>query len=291
MQPIIIDGKKTACLIYQRLQRKLQEHSYARVPKLDAILVGDDPASHTYVSAKVKSCQRIGFDSEVHHFPNSVSLAELLAKIYALNASSSVDGFIIQLPLPSHIPAEKVIAAIDPTKDVDGFHPYNFGSMSLGMSEGVRPATPLGVLKLIEYYGLETSGKEVVILGRSNIVGKPLSILLSQKPFNATVSLLHSQTKNIKDKTRSADIIITAMGQPHSVSADMVKSGSVVIDVGISRIEDKSKKNGYRLVGDVCFEEILGKVLAITPVPGGVGPMTIAMLISNTFESFQKSFK
>ena len=291
MQSKIINGKETAALVYRQLRQKISANPYHRLPKLVAILVGDDLASHTYVNAKVKACQQVGFQSEIRHFSSSVSLQELLEVIDELNKKTEVDGFIVQLPLPPHISVEKVVDAIDPKKDVDGFHPYNFGKMSLGMQQCMFPATPQGVIKLIAHYDIQTSGREVVILGRSNIVGKPLSILLSQKPFNASVSLLHSASKNIKEKTRRADILITAMGQPFSVSADWVKEGSTIIDVGISRIQDRSKKSGYRLVGDVCFEEVLDKVSAITPVPGGVGPMTIAMLISNTFEAFQKSFK
>ena len=262
-----------------------------RAPKLCAILVGDNPASQSYIRNKVRSCEKVGFESEVIRRPSQVTQIELVNLIERLNKDESVDGFIVQLPVPDQIDDQELLLAIDPSKDVDGFHPFNFGSMAQGM-DAFLPATPYGILLMLERSGIVTSGKNVVVIGRSNIVGTPISILLSRKSDtgNATVTLAHSRTKNLKEICKRADILISALGKPFFITHDMVKEGVVVIDVGINRIDDFSKKSGSRLVGDVDFEKVAPKASYITPVPGGVGPMTVAALIMNTLKSYQKKF-
>lgn len=254
-----------------------------KVPHLAAIIVGNDGASLTYVNSKVKSCERVGFESTMVRMPSTTSETELLKKIKELNENSDIDGFIVQLPLPKQIDTQKVLMAVDPDKDVDGFHPTNFGRMALDMTTFI-PATPFGILELLERYEVETSGKHTVVIGRSHIVGRPMSILMGRKGFpgNSTVTLTHSRTKNITQITSQADIIITALGVPGFLKAEMVKDDAVVIDVGITRVPDETKKRGYYLTGDVDFENVSKKASFITPVPGGVGPMTIAMLLKNT---------
>ena len=248
-----------------------------------AIIVGNDGASLTYVNSKVKSCERVGFESTMVRMPSTTSETELLKKIKELNENSDIDGFIVQLPLPKQIDTQKVLMSVDPDKDVDGFHPTNFGRMALDMTTFI-PATPFGILELLERYEVETSGKHTVVIGRSHIVGRPMSILMGRKGFpgNSTVTLTHSRTKNITQITSQADIIITALGVPGFLKAEMVKDDAVVIDVGITRVPDETKKRGYYLTGDVDFENVSKKASFITPVPGGVGPMTIAMLLKNT---------
>ena len=248
-----------------------------------AVLVGNDGASLTYVGSKVRSCEKVGFDSSLIRLPEETTEQELLAKIEELNQDETLDGYIVQLPLPKHIDEEKVLLAIDPKKDVDGFHPSNFGRMALEL-ETFIPATPFGIMQLIERYDIDTQGKHVVVIGRSHIVGRPISILMSQKGAygNATVTVAHSRTKDLKALTQQADIIVSALGVPGFVTADMVKEGVVIIDVGITRVEDASKEKGYYITGDVDFDSVAQKASYITPVPGGVGPMTIAMLLKNT---------
>ncbi|MCB0432923.1 MAG: bifunctional 5,10-methylenetetrahydrofolate dehydrogenase/5,10-methenyltetrahydrofolate cyclohydrolase, partial [Mangrovimonas sp.] len=248
-----------------------------------AVIVGNDGASLTYVASKVKACERVGFDSTLIRMSNTTSEIELLDKIEELNNNPEIDGFIIQLPLPKQIDTQKVLMAVDPNKDVDGFHPMNFGKMALDMSTFI-PATPFGILELLERYGVETNGKHTVVIGRSHIVGRPMSILMGRKGFpgNSTVTLTHSHTKNINQITTQADIIISALGVPDFLKAEMVKDDVVVIDVGISRVPDETSPRGYVLKGDVDFENVSKKASYITPVPGGVGPMTIAMLLKNT---------
>lgn len=282
---ILIDGKATANQIKQEIADEVLQIKSAglRAPHLAAVLVGNDGASLTYVGSKVKSCEKVGFDSTLIRLPETTTEAELLDKIDELNRDETVDGYIVQLPLPKHINEEKVLLAIDPKKDVDGFHPSNFGRMALEL-ETFIPATPYGIMQLIERYNIDTQGKHVVVIGRSHIVGRPISILLSQKGAfaNATVTVAHSRTKNLKELTRSADIIVSALGVPGFVTADMVKEGVVIIDVGITRVEDSSNPKGYYITGDVDFKSVAPKTSFITPVPGGVGPMTIAMLLKNT---------
>lgn len=282
---ILIDGKATANQIKQEIADEVLQIKSAglRAPHLAAVLVGNDGASLTYVGSKVKSCERVGFDSTLIRLPETTTEAELLDKIAELNRDETLDGYIVQLPLPKHIDEEKVLLAIDPKKDVDGFHPSNFGRMALEL-ETFIPATPYGIMQLIERYNIDTQGKHVVVIGRSHIVGRPISILLSQKGdfANATVTVAHSRTKNLKELTRSADIIVSALGVPGFVTADMVKEGVVIIDVGITRVEDSSNPKGYYITGDVDFKSVAPKSSFITPVPGGVGPMTIAMLLKNT---------
>ncbi|WP_026778109.1 bifunctional methylenetetrahydrofolate dehydrogenase/methenyltetrahydrofolate cyclohydrolase FolD [Polaribacter sp. Hel_I_88] len=281
----ILDGKKTAADIKEEIALEVHElkNNGQDSPHLAAIIVGNNGASITYVNAKVKACERVGFESTLIRLPEDITEEELLNEIAVLNVDNDIDGFIVQLPLPSHIDEQKVIMAIDPNKDVDGFHPTNVGKMALNLPTFIS-ATPFGILELLDRYNVETSGKHVVVLGRSHIVGSPMSILLSQKRKvgNATVTMCHSRTKNLKEITLQADIIVAAIGIPEFLKADMVKDNVTVIDVGITRLADSSKKNGYRLAGDVAFEEVAKKAAFITPVPGGVGPMTIAMLLKNT---------
>lgn len=286
----IIDGKGLANKLKDKLRKEtdgfaLQGH---RRPHLVAILVGDNPASASYVRNKTRSCDRAGFDSTVLRRPSDVTEKELLDMIANLNRDDSIDGYIVQLPLPKHIDADKLLLAIDPAKDVDGFHPFNFGKMAQGM-DAFLPATPYGILLMLEHYAIDTDGKEVVVIGRSNIVGEPMSILLSQKQHmgNATVTLVHSHTKNLEAHTKRADIIIAAIGIPRFLKADMVKDGVVIIDVGINQVDDASAKRGYRLVGDVDFQAIEPKASFMTPVPGGVGPMTVLGLLMNTMKAYK----
>jgi len=281
----LLDGKKTSNDIKNEIAAEVQSIKAAggKVPHLAAVLVGNNGASLTYVGSKVKSCQEIGFDSTLVSLPETITEEELLAKIKELNEDDNLDGYIVQLPLPKHIDEQKILLAIDPDKDVDGFHPTNFGRMALEM-ESFIPATPFGIMELLERYKVETAGKHTVVIGRSHIVGRPMSILMSRKgnPGDSTVTLTHSRTKNLEEFTKNADIIITALGVPEFLKADMVKEGVTVIDVGITRVEDASNAKGYVIKGDVDFDGVSKKASFITPVPGGVGPMTIAMLLKNT---------
>ncbi|SDD16757.1 methylenetetrahydrofolate dehydrogenase (NADP+) / methenyltetrahydrofolate cyclohydrolase [Algoriphagus faecimaris] len=288
---ILIDGKKTSQDIKNEIAARVAEikKEGGKPPHLAAILVGNDGASQTYVGAKVKSCHEIGFESTLIRLEETVSEEELLRVVEEVNENSEIDGLIVQLPLPKHISVEKVTNKIKPEKDVDGFTPANVGRMTLNWPAYVA-ATPYGIVELLKRYEIETSGKHCVVIGRSHIVGSPMSILMARNdnPGNATVTLTHSRTQNLKELTRSADILIVAIGKPEFVTEDMVKEGAVVIDVGIHRIEDSSKKSGFRLIGDVKFDEVSKKASAITPVPGGVGPMTIASLLYNTLQAAEK---
>jgi methylenetetrahydrofolate dehydrogenase (NADP+)/methenyltetrahydrofolate cyclohydrolase len=281
----LLDGKKTAEDIKSEIAAEVQKIKMngGKVPHLAAVIVGNDGASLTYVGSKVRACERVGFESTLVKLSSTTSEVELLKKIKELNEDENLDGYIVQLPLPKHIDEQKILMAIDPEKDVDGFHPSNFGKMALEM-ETFLPATPYGIMELLERYKVETSGKHTVVIGRSHIVGKPMSILMSRKgyPGDSTVTLTHSRTKNIEEYTKNADIIITALGVPNYLKADMVKEGVVIIDVGITRVDDASHPKGYVITGDVDFEAVSKKSSFITPVPGGVGPMTIAMLLKNT---------
>jgi len=291
----LLDGKKTANDIKEEIAQSVLEikSKGGKIPHLAAIIVGNDGASQTYVSSKVKACQKVGFNSTLIELPEDTTEEQLLDEIELLNKDNDIDGFIVQLPLPKHIDEQKVLMLVNPDKDVDGFHPTNVGRMTLDLP-CFLPATPFGIMELLERYKVETSGKNVVVIGRSHIVGRPMSILMSQKrkAGNATVTLVHSRTKNIEEFTKKADIIIVALGVPEFLKANMVKEGVTIIDVGITRVEDPSKKRGYRLSGDVDFENVSKKAAFITPVPGGVGPMTIAMLLKNTLlascESYEK---
>ena len=284
----VLDGKGLATKIKAEIGLKVEEMvaQGKRRPHLAAVLVGDDPASHVYVRNKVRSCEKCGFESTLVRLPSSVSQKELLGKIHDLNTDDEIDGFIVQLPLPKHIDDEAVTLAIDHRKDVDGFHPMNFGRMALGLSCYV-PATPLGIITMLERYGVETSGKSCTVIGRSNIVGTPISILLSRKATvgNATVTLLHSRSQDAAEILKRSDIIIAAIGIPHYLTSDLVKDGAVVIDVGINRVDDPTAKRGYRLVGDVDYGAVAPKCSWITPVPGGVGPMTVTALLMNTLKA------
>ena len=281
----ILDGKKVSDDIKNEIAEEVRQMKDRgeKVPHLAAIIVGSDGASLTYVNSKVKACERVGFESTLIQLSSSTSEIELMKKIKQLNEDPDIDGFIVQLPLPKQIDTQKVLLAVNPDKDVDGFHPTNFGKMALDMSSFI-PATPYGILELLERYNVETKGKHTVVIGRSHIVGRPMSILMGRKGFpgNSTVTLTHSFTKNITQITSQADIIITALGNPEFLKAEMVKDDAVIIDVGITRVPDDSKQSGYRLTGDVDFEGVSKKASFITPVPGGVGPMTIAMLLKNT---------
>lgn len=282
---ILLDGKKTSNDIKDEIAAEVtkMKANGEKVPHLAAVIVGSDGASMTYVGAKVKACERVGFESTLVQLPNMVSEVELLDKIEELNQNDEIDGFIVQLPLPKQIDDQKVLMAINPDKDVDGFHPANFGKMALDMSTFI-PATPFGILELLERYKVDTQGKHTVVVGRSHIVGRPMSILMGRKgwPGNSTVTLTHSHTKNITQIISQADIIIMALGIPDFLKAEMVKDDAVIIDVGISRVADDSAPRGYVIKGDVDFENVSKKASYITPVPGGVGPMTIAMLLKNT---------
>ena len=284
----LLDGKATAQQIREELKLAVEQRraNGQKVPHLAAVLVGNDGGSLTYVNAKVKACEQIGFESSLIRYEDTVTEEELLAKVNELNNDDEIDGFIVQLPLPEHIDELKVTQAVDPLKDVDGFHPENLGKMVLNLP-CFLPATPAGIMELLKRNNIETEGKDCVVIGRSNIVGTPLSIMLgrSSNPGNCTVTLTHSRTKNLKEKVAQADIIIAAIGKPGFVTADMVKEGAVVVDVGTTRVPDSSKKSGWALKGDVAFDEVAEKCSFITPVPGGVGPMTIASLMINTLRS------
>ena len=286
----ILDGKKTSEALKQEIAEEVKQlkNQGKKVPHLAAVLVGDDGASLTYVGSKVKACEQVGFASTLVKLPADISEEKLLQEIAKLNTNPEIDGYIVQLPLPKHINEQKILLAIDPTKDVDGFHPANFGRMALDM-EAFIPATPFGIMELLKRYKVPTKGKHVVVVGRSHIVGRPISILLSQKgdQGNATVTLTHSHTPNLADLTRQADIVVMALGIPEFLKGDMVKEGVTVIDVGITRLKDDSNSKGYRIVGDVAFNEVKEKASYITPVPGGVGPMTIAMLLKNTLLAYK----
>ena len=286
---ILLDGKKTSADIKQEIAKSVEEikKQGRRAPHLAAVLVGIDGASMTYVGAKVKACQLVGFESTLIKLPEDTSEKALLQQIEALNNNPDIDGFIVQLPLPKHIDEQKVIMSIDPNKDVDGFHPVNVGRLTLDLPTFIS-ATPFGIMELLERYEIPTSGKHVVVIGRSHIVGRPMSILLSQKrkAGNATVTIAHSRTKDLKSLTQQADIVIAALGIPEFLTADMVKNNAVIIDVGITRVPDDSKKKGYRIIGDVDFKAVSNKASHITPVPGGVGPMTIAMLLKNNLLAY-----
>ena len=287
----LIDGKKIAENIRMEIKTEVARliDDDERTPHLSAVIVGEDPASQTYVAGKEKACKSVGFQSSVYKLPENTSEKELLELIIFLNKDPEVDGFIVQLPLPGHISEEKVIQSINPSKDVDGFHPANLGRMISGLP-AYLPATPYGIVQLLERYNIETEGKHCVVLGRSNIVGTPVSILLSRKasPGNCTVTVCHSKTKNIKEWSASADILIAAIGQTEFVTADMVKDNAVVIDVGIHRVPSTETKSGFRLKGDVKFDEVAKKCSYITPVPGGVGPMTITGVLQNTLKAYKK---
>ena len=287
---IILDGKKTSNDIKAEIAESVKEITVKglRPPHLAAVIVGDDGASLTYVGSKVRACKRVGFESTLIKLPESISENELLEKVNELNNDENIDGYIVQLPLPKHIDSQKILMAVDADKDVDGFHPTNFGKMALSLPTFIS-ATPFGIIELLKRYNVETSGKHTVVIGRSDIVGRPISILMSQKsnPGNSTVTLAHSRTKNIKELTKQADIIISALGVPNFVKEDMVKDGAVIVDVGITRVADSSAK-GYKIVGDVDFKNVSKKAGYITPVPGGVGPMTIAMLLKNTLLAYKE---
>lgn len=288
----ILDGKKLSQQIKEEIKQSvdLRKEKGQKIPHLAAILVGNDGASLTYVGSKVRSCEQVGFKSTLIRLENSITEEALLSKIKALNNDDTLDGYIVQLPLPKHIDEEKILLAVDPKKDVDGFHPSNFGRMALEM-ESFIPATPFGIMEMLRRNGLDISGKHCIVIGRSHIVGRPISILMSQKgnPGNATVTLAHSRTKNIEQLTQKADIIVSALGIPEFLKADMVKDGVIIIDVGITRVPDDSNPKGYVIKGDVAFDEVAKKSSYITPVPGGVGPMTIAMLLQNTLLSCERN--
>lgn len=281
----ILDGKKISNQIKEEIAVEVAQMKERgeKVPHLAAVLVGNDGASLTYVGSKVRSCKKIGFESTLIHLPEDTTEEALLKQVADLNANPDIDGYIVQLPLPKHIDEQKVLLAVDPDKDVDGFHPTNFGKMALDM-ESFIPATPFGIMELLRRYNVETAGKHTVVIGRSHIVGRPISILMSQKgkAADSTVTLTHSRTKDLKALTLQADIVVSALGVPNFLKEDMVKDGVVIIDVGITRVTDESREKGYYITGDVDFENVSKKASYITPVPGGVGPMTIAMLLKNT---------
>ena len=286
---VLIDGKKTSEILQSEIADEVIKikNSGEKIPHLAAVLVGHDGGSETYVAAKVKACERVGFKSTLIRFDENVTEEEVLNCVAKLNNDQDLDGFIVQLPLPKHISEEKVIEAINPHKDVDGFHAVNVGRMVAGMPAFIS-ATPFGIMELIKRYKIETSGKNCVVIGRSNIVGRPMSILLSQKGIDCTVTLCHSRTKNLKEICAQADIIVAALGMAEFLTGDMVKEGAVVIDVGITRVKSDKTKSGWKLLGDVKFDEVAPKCSFITPVPGGVGPMTIASLLYNTLLSSKK---
>ena len=286
---IILDGKKTSADIKDEIASEVKSITLSgdRPPHLAALIVGNDGASLTYVGSKVKACEKVGFDSTLLSLPESISEQELLNKVYELNNDDKIDGYIVQLPLPKHIDTQKVLMAVDPKKDVDGFHPTNFGKMALKLPTFIS-ATPNGIMELLKRYKVSTAGKHTVVIGRSDIVGKPISILMGLKtnPGNSTVTLAHSRTNNIEDLIKQADIVISALGVPNFIKDYMIKDGAIIIDVGITRVPDDSVK-GYKIVGDVDFENVSKKSSFITPVPGGVGPMTIAMLLTNTLQAYK----
>jgi methylenetetrahydrofolate dehydrogenase (NADP+)/methenyltetrahydrofolate cyclohydrolase len=282
---VLLDGRATATAIESEIRSEVEGRLAAggRRPHLAAVLVGDHPASRAYVTNKVTACARVGFDSTLIELPVDIRQGALLDEIEALNADPAIDGFIVQLPLPEHIAADDILLAIDPAKDVDGFHPEHAGRMALGLP-GLLPATPAGLLELLTRYGISTSGMRAAVVGRSSIVGTPTSLLLSRnaEPGNCTVTLCHSRTRNLPDILRECDLVVAAIGRPEWIQADWIREGAVVLDVGINRVEDASRKSGFRLCGDVDFAGVAPRCRAITPVPGGVGPMTIAMLLKNT---------
>lgn len=287
----LLDGKKISGEIKDEIAEEVAEikSRNEKVPHLAAVIVGTDGASLTYVGSKVKACERVGFKSTLKQFPETISEQELLDVVAELNADAEIDGYIVQLPLPKHIDEQKILLAVDPDKDVDGFHPANFGKMALEL-ESFISATPYGIIELLRRYNIQTAGKHAVVIGRSNIVGRPISILLSQKGAagNATVTLTHSRTENLSELTRQADIVVSALGVPGFLKADMIKEGAVIVDVGITRVPDASRARGYYISGDVDYDNVLPKASYITPVPGGVGPMTIAMLLKNTLLARQR---
>jgi len=286
---VVLDGKKISNDIKNEIALEVKSMTAKgnRPPHLAAIIVGNDGASLTYVGSKVRACKRVGFDSSLISLSESINENELLDKVNQLNNDDNIDGYIVQLPLPKHIDSQKILMSVDPEKDVDGFHPTNFGRMALNLPTFIS-ATPYGIMELLKRYDVQTEGKHTVVIGRSDIVGKPISLLMGLKtnPGNSTVTMVHSRTKNIKDLIKQADIIISALGIPNFVKEDMVKDGVVVIDVGITRVKDNSEK-GYKIIGDVDYENVSKKASFITPVPGGVGPMTIAMLLKNTLQSYK----
>jgi len=288
----LIDGKQLSNTIKEELAVQVSQmlEQGSKVPHLAAVLIGDDPASQSYVRSKVRSCEQVGFNSTLIRRKADITEDELIKIIKDLNDDKDIDGFIVQLPLPKHINENSIICAIDPKKDVDGFHPSNFGRMAQGFS-AFLPATPFGIITMLDRYGIETSGKECVVVGRSNIVGTPMSILLSRKAKvgNCTVTLTHSRTRDLSEHTLKADIIIAAIGIPGFITGEMVKEGAVIIDVGINRVDDETKKRGYRLVGDVDFDTVAPKSSFITPVPGGVGPMTVVSLLMNTLRACREN--
>lgn len=288
----ILDGKKISNDIKDEITTTVAQMKAKgeKTPHLAAVIVGQDGASLTYVGSKVRACARVGFESTLLQLPEDITQDDLLNKIQELNQDAEIDGFIVQLPLPKHIDTQAVLLAVDPKKDVDGFHPENFGKLALDM-ETFIPATPFGIMELLKRYDIETSGKHTVVIGRSHIVGRPMSILMSRKgqPGDSTVTLTHSRTKDLAHYTREADIVISALGVPNFLTADMVKKGVVIIDVGITRVPDTNAAKGYVITGDVDFAEVSEKASYITPVPGGVGPMTIAMLLQNTLLARQRS--
>lgn len=290
---ILLDGKALSKKIKEELKIEVDAliADNKRAPHLAAILVGNDGASESYVNHKVKMCLAIGYTSTLLKFDDTITEEFLLKEVEKLNNNDAIDGFIVQLPLPRQINETKVTLAIDPDKDVDGFHPQNLGKMLLNLP-GYLPATPFGIIQILEHYAIDTSGKDCIVLGRSNIVGKPITMLMAQnnKFANCTVTICHSRTKNLKEKIRNADIIIAAIGQPEMITSDMVKENAVIIDVGITRVKDASRKSGYRLAGDVSFKDVAEKCSYITPVPGGVGPMTVVSLLKNTLLAYQNNF-
>ena len=289
---VLLDGKKTSQELKEEIAASVAvlRQQGKKVPHLAAVIVGNDGASLTYVSSKVRACEQVGFQSTLVKLPEDTTEEALLEKVKELNANEDIDGYIVQLPLPKHIDEEKVLLAVDPKKDVDGFHPANFGRMALEL-ESFIPATPYGIMQLLERYDIDTQGKHAIVIGRSHIVGRPISILLSQKGkyANATVTLAHSRTTDLKNLVLQADIVVSALGIPNFVTADMIKPGAVVVDVGITRVSDAEAPKGYRIVGDVDFDQVAPKASFITPVPGGVGPMTIAMLLKNTLLARERS--
>ena len=288
----IIDGKKISEDILNELRLKVQERANQglKIPHLAAILVGDDGPSVTYVNSKIKACEKVGFNSSLFNYDKNISEEKLIHEIELVNNNDDIDGFIVQLPLPSSINQNNILNSVNPNKDVDGFHPINYGKMTLGVNSFI-PATPYGILQLFQRYKIDLEGKKCLVIGRSQIVGRPISILLSQSNefCNATVTLAHSRTTNLDLLTLDSDVIISAIGKPEFLKAEMVKEGAIIVDVGISRVKDASSQKGYRIVGDVDFKNVSKKASYITPVPGGVGPMTIAMLLSNTLEACKKN--
>jgi methylenetetrahydrofolate dehydrogenase (NADP+)/methenyltetrahydrofolate cyclohydrolase len=286
---LILDGKQIAADVRADVQAAVERRLAAglRRPALRVVLVGDDPASHSYVSGKQKAADEVGLDAETLRFPADLPETDLLALVESLNRDGGVDGILVQLPLPPHIDDRRVILALDPDKDVDGFHPVNVGRLVLGQ-QGFAPCTPAGIVEMLRRSGIETRGKHAVIVGRSQIVGLPMANLLLRKGLDATVTVCHSRTPDLGHHTRQADLLVAAVGRPGTITADMVKEGAVVVDVGVNRVDDPTRERGYRLVGDVDFEAVREKAAAITPVPGGVGPMTIAMLLQNTLRAAER---